>query len=117
MVVTNQSAFLFILVKNKQSLLLKFHIIYREGVVIILNYVLLGILLYVVAIPIVEELSTVLVQGLEIIKGKLLVIATNIQNELNDTTTTDKTESSTSVIGFQVPSTQYYEEDYEEDDE
>ena len=46
--------------------------------VIILNYVLLGILLYVVVIPIAEELSTVIVQGLEIIKGKLLVIATEI---------------------------------------
>ena len=46
--------------------------------VIILNYVLLGIVLYVFAIPILEELSTIIVQWLEIIKGKLVIKVTEL---------------------------------------
>lgn len=65
--------------------------------VIILNYVLLGILLYVVVIPIVEELATVVVQGLEIIKGKLLVIATKLQNDITDIADTNTPKELTST--------------------
>jgi len=47
-------------------------------VVIILNYVLLGILIYAIGIPVLDELSTIIVQGLEIIKGKFLLAATDV---------------------------------------
>ncbi len=46
--------------------------------VIILNYVLLGILIYAIGIPVLDELSTIIVQGLEVLKGKLLLAATDV---------------------------------------
>ena len=87
--------------------------------VIILNYVLLGMLIYAIGIPVLDELSTIIVQGLEIIKGKFLLAATDVQNKINKTSKTEEEEEKTysNVIGFQIPSEQDYEEDYEEDDE
>lgn len=75
-------------------------------------------LIYAIGIPILDELSTIIVQGLEIIKGKFLLAATDVQNKINETSKTEEEEKTYSnVIGFQIPSEQDYEEDYEEDDE
>ena len=75
-------------------------------------------LIYAIGIPVLDELSTIIVQGLEIIKGKFLLAATDVQNKINKTSETEEEEKTYSnVIGFQIPSEQDYEEDYEEDDE
>ena len=46
--------------------------------VIILLYVLLGMLIYAAGFPILEELVTTLNQGIEVIKGKLILKAAKI---------------------------------------
>lgn len=48
--------------------------------VAILNYVLLGIILYIVIIPIMEELTTVIVQELEVLKGSFVVKIATLQD-------------------------------------
>lgn len=73
-------------------------------------------LIYAIGIPVLDELSTIVVQGLEVIKGKFLLAATDVQNKINETSEKEE-KSYTNVIGFQIPSEQDYEEDYEEDDE
>ncbi len=44
----------------------------------ILNYVLLGIFIYLLVIPIIEELATVIIQGLEVIKGAFVLLLTKL---------------------------------------
>ena len=44
----------------------------------ILNYVLLGIIVYLLVIPIIEELATVIIQGLEVIKGCFVFLLTKV---------------------------------------
>ncbi len=81
--------------------------------VIILNYVLFGIVLYVFAIPLLEELTTVIVQWLEVIKGKLILQLKKLSNETDELTSSGTT---TNVIGFQLPEEIDYEEEFEEDE-
>ena len=81
--------------------------------VIILNYVLFGIVLYVFAIPLLEELTTVIVQWLEVIKGKLILQLKKLSNETDELTPSGTT---TNVIGFQLPEEIDYEEEFEEDE-
>ena len=86
--------------------------------VTILIYVLLGMFIYAFIIPILEQLVTVIIQWLENLKGKLMVNATKLQNEITDLAGTEiESTTSTNVIGFSVPNEFDYEEDYEEDDE
>jgi hypothetical protein len=47
-------------------------------VISILNYVLLGIIIYLLLIPIIEELATVIIQGLEVIKGYFVLLLTKV---------------------------------------
>lgn len=80
--------------------------------VIILNYVLLGILIYIVAIPVLEELATVIVQGLEVIKGLLIIRLNKLQEQAEK-----PSDTKTHVIGFTIPDDEEdYEEEIEEDD-
>ena len=72
---------------------------------------LLGILFYILIIPIVEELATVIVQGLEVIKGFFLVTLNGLQNQIKKANADDKEETHTRVIGFAIP------DDEEEEDE
>lgn len=98
---------------NKQSLLFY----PKEGGVTILYYVLLGIVIYILVLPVLEELATVIVQALEILKGKAMVIAQRVQNELLELSSTNKEEEEkqiTHVIGFQLPEEP---EEYEDDEE
>lgn len=74
--------------------------------VAILKYVLLGIFLYVAVIPILEELATVIVQGLEVVKGKFVIMVANLQEKVEK-----RNETKTHAIGFAIPA------DDEEDDE
>ena len=67
--------------------------------VIILKYVLLGMLIYVFIIPIVEELVTIVVQSLEVLKGKSLLEVTKIQNEISKLSE-NKEKTSVHAIGF-----------------
>lgn len=85
--------------------------------VIILLYVLLGMLIYAAGFPILEELVTTLNQGIELIKGKLILKAAKIQKEVDELTTPiiEEEKGQTHVIGFQIPSEEY-EEEYEEDE-
>ena len=78
-------------------------------------------LIYAFIIPIIDQLSTVVVQWLENIKGKLMVDAQKLQNEITDlakesSKDEDTPEQITHVIGFQMPEEPDYEEDYDEDD-
>lgn len=88
----------------------------KEGGVTILKYVLLGIVIYILILPVLEELATVIVQALEILKGKAMVTAQRVQNELLELADTKEEEEKqvTHVIGFQLPEEP---EEYEEDEE
>ena len=59
-------------------------------------------MIYVLVLPVLEELVTVIVQALEILKGKAMVIAQRVQNELLELSSTEKDEEKqvTHVIGF-----------------
>ena len=76
---------------------------------------LLGILIYVVGIPILEELATVIVQGLEVIKGWLVIVLTRLQDEVKNS---QEKSSLTRTIGFAIPTEdEGYEEENDEYDE
>ena len=76
---------------------------------------LLGILIYVVGIPILEELATVIVQGLEVVKGWFVIVLTKLQNEVKNS---QEKSSQTRTIGFAIPiEDEDYEEENDEDDE
>lgn len=47
--------------------------------VTILKYVLLGFLLYILVIPVLEQLAVLICQGLEVLKGILIYKQTLIQ--------------------------------------
>ena len=91
----------------------------REEVVKILGYVLLGMFIYSFIFPILEQISTVIIQWLENVKGKLMVDASKLQNEINDISKEEETipEQITNVIGFHMPENYDYEEDYDDDDD
>ena len=77
-------------------------------------------LIYAFVIPVIDQLSTVVVQWLENIKGKLMVDAQKLQNEITNLTKDSEDDiplQSTHVIGFQMPDEPDYEEDYDEDDD
>ena len=52
--------------------------------VIIFKYIFLGIVLYILILPMLEELAGVIAQSLEILKGLAMLKATKIQNELTE---------------------------------
>lgn len=85
--------------------------------VIILLYVLLGMIIYAAGFPILEEIVTTMTQGIEVIKGSLILKAAKIQKEVDEITssTIPEEKAQTHVIGFQIPSDDY-EEEYEEDE-
>lgn len=72
---------------------------------------LLGILIYAVGIPILEELATVIVQGLEVIKGWFVIVLTRLQDEVKNS---QEKSSQTQTIGFAIPTE---DEDYEEEND
>lgn len=68
--------------------------------------------IYVAIIPIVEELATVIVQGLEVIKGKFVLKVAELQEKVEKP---EKTK--TRVIGFSLQDDEEEdEEEYVEDD-
>lgn len=78
---------------------------------------LLGIFIYVAGIPIVEELATVIIQGLEIIRGKFILIITNLQSQQAQLEDKNTEISNIHAIGFAIPTIDDDdEEDYENDD-
>lgn len=80
---------------------------------------LLGIVIYILILPVLEELATVVVQSLEIVKGKAMLKSQEIQNKLLELAAeapAEETPTNTSVIGFQVPEEIEYEEDWDEDE-
>lgn len=88
--------------------------------VAILLYILLGIVIYVIGIPLLESLASIICQQLEIIKGKQAKKIVIIQNDLDDLEKKNKTPSGdeeTKVIGFTIPpeENEYYEEEDDDD--
>ena len=76
---------------------------------------LLGILIYAVGIPILEELTTVIVQGLEVVKGWFVIVLTRLQDEVKNS---QEKSSHTQTIGFAIPTEdEDYEEENDENDE
>lgn len=74
--------------------------------------------IYAFGLPVIEQLSSITVQWLENLKGKLMVDAQTIQNKINDMAEEEEAKSQvTNVIGFALPEEVDYEEDYDEDDE
>ena len=74
-----------------------------------LIYFVLGILFVEIILPILEQLSAVLVSWLEVAKGKATVHITRMNNEIQKM---GLPETSTHVIGFQIS-----QDEEEEDDE
>ena len=81
---------------------------------------LLGIVTYILILPVLEELATVVVQSLEIVKGKAMLKSQEIQNKLLELAAeapTEETPTNTSVIGFTLPEEiEIDEEDWDEDE-
>lgn len=80
---------------------------------------LLGIVIYILILPVLEELATVVVQSLEILKGKAMLKSQEIQNKLLELAAeapAEETPTNTSVIGFQIPEEIEDEEDWDEDE-
>lgn len=74
--------------------------------------------IYAFGLPVIEQLSSITVQWMENLKGKLMVDAQTIQNKINDMAEEEEAKSQvTNVIGFALPEEVDYEEDYDEDDE
>lgn len=74
--------------------------------------------IYAFGLPVIEQLSSITIQWLENLKGKLMVDAQTIQNKINDMTEEEEAKGQvTNVIGFALPEEVDYEEDYDEDDE
>lgn len=84
----------------------------REDVIIILKYTLLGLILYILIIPILESLSTLICQWLEVLKGKLVYQQTLIQKQVNEASESNETNT-THAIGFTIENEEYYEEENE----
>lgn len=74
-----------------------------------LIYFVLGILFVEIILPILEQLSAVLVSWLEVTKGKATVHITRMNDEIQKM---GLPETSTHVIGFHIP-----QDEEEEDDE
>lgn len=74
-----------------------------------LIYFVLGILFVEIILPILEQLSAVLVSWLEVVKGKATVHITCMNDEIQKM---GLPETSTHVIGFHIP-----QDEEEEDDE
>lgn len=75
-----------------------------------LIYFVLGILFVEIILPILEQLSAVLVSWLEVVKGKATVHITRMNDEIQKM---GLPETSTHVIGFRIPQ----DDEEEEDDE
>lgn len=74
--------------------------------------------IYAFGLPVIEQLSSITVQWMENLKGKLMVDAQTIQNKINDMAEEEEAKGQvTNVIGFALPEEVDYEEDYDEDDE
>ena len=74
--------------------------------------------IYAFGLPVIEQLSSITVQWLENLKGKLMVDAQTIQNKINDMAEEEEAKGQvTNVIGFALPEEVDYDEDYDEDDE
>lgn len=79
---------------------------------IILLYFLLGVLTYSFVIPIVEQIVSVLLTSLELVKGKLTLKITEVNCQIKKAQESES-ESKTHAIGFCAP---FYEEEDEEED-
>ena len=84
--------------------------------IVILWYFFLGIIVSFFY-PVIEEMVSIVLTGLEIIKGYLTLKITKINCqlvELKKSMKADDIEESTFAIGFQVPNDDYEEEDDED---
>lgn len=106
--------------KNNQFPYSKIYYFYGRRVVTIFKYIFLGIIIYVIVLPLLEQIASVLTQYLENLKGLAMIKAQEIQNriyELGKETPEETEQTHTQVIGFQLPEEEeYYEEEEVEDD-
>lgn len=89
----------------------------ERGVVTILKYVFLGLLLYVLIIPVLEQLAVLACQWLENLKGKLLYQSALLQKELDKLQGDTGGSAQTHAIGFSIPIEEDYEYEEEEDED
>lgn len=78
-----------------------------------MTLLILGITFYIVIIPIMEAISALAVQAIEVLKGYLVIILTKQQKTIKS-----KDEETTSVhaIGFTLPEIEEEEEDDDYDE-
>lgn len=77
---------------------------------------ILGILSYILFIPVIEELTNVLLSWIEYLKirpGKLVIKG---NNELKELQGEDDIESETCAIGFQYNPEEYMDDEYEDEE-
>jgi hypothetical protein len=85
-------------------------------VILILKYVFLGIVTYILILPILEQIAALICQALEYLKGLLLYQSAKIQIKIDKLTEeVSENNSKTSAVGFVIPEEEEYYE--EEDDE
>lgn len=74
---------------------------------------ILGITFYIVIIPIMEAISALIVQAIEVLKGYLVIILTKQQKTIKSK---DEETINTHAIGFTLPEIEEEEEDDDYDE-
>ena len=76
---------------------------------------ILGMIIVILAIPIIEQITEIVCDGLEVLKGKNTKKVMQINKEIEDLQM-QLEPINTNCIGFKVPNQEeYYEDDWEEE--
>ena len=76
---------------------------------------ILGMIIVILAIPIIEQITEIVCGGLEVLKGKNTKKVMQINKEIEDLQM-QLEPINTNCIGFEVPNQEeYYEDDWEEE--
>lgn len=78
-----------------------------------MTLLILGITFYIVIIPIMEAISALAVQAIEVLKGYLVIILTKQQQTIKSK---DEETINTHAIGFTLPEIEEEEEDDDYDE-
>lgn len=75
---------------------------------------IIAIITYIIVIPVLEQIATVLCTWLEVLKGIATLLITKINVAIENM---QEPEHYSQAIGFEIPQDEYYEEDeFEEED-
>ena len=75
---------------------------------------IVGILTSIVFIPIINDITDIVCNKLECIKGMQNLKITNINNKIMDAQNQDNEQVETRAIGFDIPNEEDYEEESDE---